>query len=190
MKMKLFFILTLAVSSYATALTANLDASGTSEFIATGKPGFIKIDAKGTGLTGKIKVTDDMVSGDATFPLNTLDSGVSLRDRHLKEEYLQVQKFPNAQLTFNQVMVSKNPEENGYNQKNVPFAGVLTVHGVSHPVNGTIDLSTASGTTQGDAQFGIKISDFGFAEPKFMGMKVNDDVLVKVHLVATKVKAG
>jgi polyisoprenoid-binding protein YceI len=191
MKTRIFLICLFSLTGVgALALTENLDVSGKTEFIATGKPGFIKIDGLGSGLTGSLKVAGNLVSGKATFPLSTLDTGVGLRDRHLKDEFLQVQKFPDAELTLNNVSLDKNPIANGFSQDKVPFTGILKVHGVSHPVNGTIDLSTAVGTTKGDAQFGIKISDFGFPEPKFMGMKVNDDVQVKVHLEATKTKAG
>lgn len=188
MKVNIFLILPFLISSHSLAET--LTVSGKSEFIATGKPGFIKIDGLGTGLTGSFKVVGSMVSGQARFPLNTLDTGVGLRDRHLKEEYLEVQKYPDAQLTFNQVKLAKNPDADGFTQKQVPFDGILTVHGVSHAVNGTIDVSTSAGITNGDAQFGIKISDFGFPEPKFMGMRVNNDVQVKVHLEAKKAKVG
>jgi len=188
MKTKIFLIGLFSLSSLAFA--EDLDVSGRSEFIATGKPGFIKIDGLGSGLKGNLKVTGNLVSGQASFPLNTLDTGVSLRDKHLKDEFLQVQKYPDAELTVNKVSLAKNPTADGFSQDKVPFTGVLKVHGVSHPVNGTIDLNTSAGTTKGDAQFGIKISDFGFPEPKFMGMKVNDDVQVKVHLEAKKTNAG
>lgn len=181
-----FFLL----SSLSSASTETFNVSGKSEFIATGRPAFIKIDGTGTGLTGSLKVTDDLVSGQASFPLSTLDTGISMRDRHMKEEYLEVQKYPDAQLTVNQVKMSKDPSVNGFSQTDVPFEGTLTVHGVSHAVNGTIDVSTSGGIMKGDAKFGIKISDFGFAKPEFMGMTVNNDVKVEVHLQAAKTNAG
>jgi polyisoprenoid-binding protein YceI len=184
MKTKIFLISLFSISALAVAGT--LDVTGKSEFIATGKPGFIKIDGLGSGLKGTLKVTGNLVSGQASFPLNTLDTGVSLRDKHLKDEFLQVEKYPEAQLTVSRVKLEKNPETDGYIQNQVPFDGTLTVHGVSHRVNGTIDVSTSVGVTKGEAQFGIKISDFGFPEPKFMGMKVNDDVQIKVHLEGKK----
>ena len=188
MQATIFLLSLFAISSVSFAET--LDVTGKSEFIATGKPGFIKIDGLGNGLTGSLKVTGKLVSGEASFPLNTLNTGVGLRDKHLKNEFLEVQKYPDAQLTVDKVALNKSPIGDGFVQDKVPFTGVLKVHGVSHPVNGTIDVSTKSGTTIGDAQFGMKISDFGFPEPKFMGMRVNNDVQVKVHLEAKKTKAG
>jgi len=188
MKTKIFLVCLLSLSSVSFAET--LTVSGKSEFIATGKPGFIKIDGLGSGLTGSLKVTGKLVSGEASFPLSTLDTGVGLRDRHLKNEFLHIEKYPEAQLTVDKVALNKSPVVDGFSQAKVPFTGILKVHGVSHPVTGTIDVSTIGGITTGDAQFGIKISDFGFPKPEFLGMTVNDDVKVKVHLEATKTKAG
>lgn len=184
MKAKFLIVGILSLPFISNCWAGQLEISGKSEFIATGKPGFIKIDGVGSGLTGQLQVTGNQVSGQASFPLNALDTGVSLRDKHMKEEYLEVQKYPTAQLTIAKMKFAESPVNNGFNQSQVPFSGVLTVHGVSHPVNGTIDVTSAAGITKGDANFGIKISDFGFPEPKFMGMKVNDDVQVKIHLEA------
>src|SRR5579863_2237042 len=101
MNTKLFFAFFLL--SAATAGAENLNVTGSSEFIATGKPGFIKIDGLGKGLTGRLALTGNEVSGQATFPLATLDTGVGLRDKHMKDEYLEVQKFPEAKLVVAKV---------------------------------------------------------------------------------------
>ncbi len=188
MYLKIALLLIASASSMSRATTLGLDVTGSSEFIATGKPGFVKIDGLGNGLIGKLNVSGTLVSGQMSFPLNALDTGVSLRDKHMKEEYLEVQKFPEAQLSINQVKLAANPVTEGFSQAKVPFEGILEVHGTKHSVNGFIDLKTNSQITSGDAHFAIKISDFGFVEPKFMGMKVNDDVEVKVHIDAKKAK--
>jgi len=190
MKTGFFLICLSSLTMVSTSYGSGYDVSGNAEFIATGKPGFIKIDGLGTGLKGYLSRTGNDVSGEASFPLNTLDTGVSLRDKHMKDEYLQVQKYPEAKLKVDKFKLSGNPEADGYVQNQIPFSGIFTVHGVSHPVTGTIDLGTSGGTSKGEAQFGIKISDYGFLEPKFMGMKVNDDVQVKVRLEVKKAKAG
>ncbi len=189
-KIDLVLFCLLSLSSVGFASSNVLDVTGNSEFIATGKPGFIKIDGLGNGLSGRLELSGNLVSGQMSFPLNSLDTGVSLRDKHMKDEYLEVQKYPEAQLNILGVKLSSDPIKDGYTQKKVPFNGILTVHGVKHAVSGLIDLDTKSGVTKGDATFAIKISDFGFPEPKFMGMKVNDDVQLKIHIEAKKVKAG
>ena len=41
------------------------------------------------------------ISGMAKVDLNKLDSGIELRDEHLKEKYLHTKKFPDAMILIN-----------------------------------------------------------------------------------------
>src|ERR1700722_20264050 len=91
MNIKIFLLCLFSFSSLSVADT--LDVSGKSEFIAVGKPGFIKINGVGSGLKGTVKVIDNLISCLATFPLSSFDTGIAIRDKHLKEEYLEVQKY-------------------------------------------------------------------------------------------------
>jgi polyisoprenoid-binding protein YceI len=131
-------------------------------------------------------VANQTVSGSMVFPLTELNSGVSLRDKHMKEEYLETPKFPEAKLVIKELKLSGNPEKDGFEAKGFTFTGDFTVHGVTKPLTGTIDLKTANGETTGDANFDIKMSQYGFREAKWLGMSVNDDVQVKAHLQAKK----
>src|SRR5438046_2728106 len=91
-----------------TALAAdwNLPVGGKNgevEFLATGRPSALKIrgkikeDAK-DALTGKLQVTGANVTGTAKLALDMLDTGIDLRNKHMKEKYLETGKFPTAEV--------------------------------------------------------------------------------------------
>jgi polyisoprenoid-binding protein YceI len=174
------------VGTTAPAQARKLNVTGDSAFVAVGKPGFIKINGKGTGVTGTLSLAGKNVSGDLTFPVDTLNTGVGLRDKHMKDEFLETQKFPQARLVLKSVQLNGDPTADGFSQKQVPFTGVFTVHGVSRPLTGVIDVATSGGKTTGDAQFTVKMSEYGFREAKYLGMSVNDEVQVRSHIVAAK----
>lgn len=187
---KLAYVVAGIILAVSHAQAGQFTVDGDSEFIAIGKPGFIKINGKGGGLKGFVKVAGTKITGEFKFPLGRLDTGVGLRDDHMKKDYLEVPKYPEAKLVINEVKINGNPEAKGFQQKQVPFNGVMTLHGVSKDVSGTIDLENAGDLAKGLAQFEFKITDFGFVIPKYLGMTVNENVHVKVRIEAKKSKAG
>jgi polyisoprenoid-binding protein YceI len=182
----LFCVFTFIFFSHAHA--SIFQVTGDSEFIATGKPSALKIRGQGSGVTGQLKVEGTKVTGDFNFPLNQFGTGIGLRDKHMKEKYLETGKYPLAHLVIDQVQVSKNIEANGFRQKQVPFSGNLTLHGITHSVSGTMDVSTADSATKGDVQFELKIADYNIQVPKYLGVTVADNVQIIVHAEATKQK--
>lgn len=179
-------LILLSLLVFSSAQASDFNVKGNGEFLATGKPGFIKIHALGGGLTGKVQLVKDAASGNFNFPLGVLDSGVSLRDKHMKDEFLETSKFPEAKLTFKDLKLSGHPESKGYSQKALPFKGQFTVHGVTQPVNGTIDLDGGGELFKGQAEFKIKMSQYKFREPKWLGMSVDDEVQVKAQIDVSK----
>jgi polyisoprenoid-binding protein YceI len=168
------------------AAASRLKVEGQSEFVAVGKPGFIKIHGQGEGLKGELVVAGNKVSGELIFPVGELNTGVGLRDRHMKDEFLEAGKYPEVKLVLKEVALPADPEKNGFKQTQIPFTGTLTVRGISKPLTGTIDLATDAGKTHGDARFEVKMSDFGFRKAEYLGLKVEDAVQVKAHLEAKK----
>src|SRR4051812_34300287 len=74
--------------------------SGTVEFNATGRPSALVINGKGAAPKGKVAVNGTSVTGSANFDLTSLDTGINLRNDHMKNKYLEVSKYPQATLTI------------------------------------------------------------------------------------------
>jgi hypothetical protein len=186
MKLNLLIYLFVAIGS-SLSLGATFSISGNSEFVAVGNPSSLKIHGQGeNGLTGNLKEVNDTIEGDIKFNMDSLTTGVELRDHHMKEKYLETKTFPNASLVINKLKLPPNLQIDGFKSQNQSFVGQLTLHGITHPITGIIDLSTSSGITKGDGEFELKLSDYKIDVPSYLGITVADRVSVKVHLQAKK----
>lgn len=97
--------------------------------------------------------------------LKNVSSGISLRDEHTKNKYLEVSKFPDATLI----------SAKGENGKGT---GVIKIKGIEKPISGTYTIKG----NELAAQFELKLSDFGIKGIKYMGVGVNDIVKVSVNV--------
>jgi polyisoprenoid-binding protein YceI len=171
-----------SLKSSPTQLELRTDA-GHVEFFATGWPSALRIHGKGTGADGTLSVTDGAVSGSIGFDLGSLETGIGLRDRHMKEQYLDVGRYPRAVLTLSR-LETHVPGGSVFGPVSVPFEGTLLLHGVQRPVSGQARISREDERVTGDAVFSIKLADFGIDVPKYLGITVAQKVDVKATFLA------
>lgn len=165
-----------AFASEPSAFSLDLGkGTGSVEFHAVGRPSALKIVGKGLAATGIIKFVKTKSSGAATFDLSTLNTGIDLRDKHMKEKYLEVGKFPKATLTLNSLSVSEN-----FTGEKIPFQGMLMLHGVEQPVSGSASLKKTGNQMTVVADFPVQLDAHGITIPSFAGITVAKEVNVTV----------
>lgn len=174
-------------STVENAKTWTIDSKNSSvEFFAIGNPSMLSIEGKGQGPSGMIKLTRSGPEGTLTLDLSTLDSGIALRDEHLKEKYLEIQKgngtFRNAEVSLTQFSL---PEGESFLKEKVPFTGKLKLHGIERPIEGDVKIEKKGNTLKIDTQFPLKLSDYQIAIPNYAGITVGEEVKVTVHLQGT-----
>jgi polyisoprenoid-binding protein YceI len=153
---------------------------GSSQFLAIGNPSAIRIEGKGDGPEGNLQAKEDgksvVISGALKVDMKSYGTGISLRDRHMKEKYLEVEKFQTATLNLKDIHLAKEDLQKNPETKATFFA-VLDLHGVQKPVQGEVVLkpSTNGGYTV-NAKFPLKLSDFSISVPAFAGITVADQV--------------
>jgi polyisoprenoid-binding protein YceI len=176
--MKYLFLVFFAPSAFAAVqnLTSN---GGAVEFLAIGKPSFIKINGKGSPPTGTLALDGEKVSGKFEFDLTSLDTGMATRNDHMKTKYLEVGKFPKASLEVTSVKSLKGWSLKTPKLDQDSFEGSLTLHGVTKPVSGRFTVSDKGHV---DAKFKLKMTDYNVAIPSFAGVTVTDEVEVTVQL--------
>jgi polyisoprenoid-binding protein YceI len=157
--------------------------SGCVEFFAVGWPSALKIHGKGSGPEGAIEVVGNQIEGSIEFDLNTLETGIELRDRHMKEQYLHTARFPRAVLKLEH-MDAKPLTDSSAGSVSLPFRGVLSLHGVERPVGGEARVSQSGSRVGTVATFEIQLGDFGIEVPKYLGIAVAEKVQVKVAFSA------
>jgi polyisoprenoid-binding protein YceI len=169
----------------APAIQVPLDrGAATVEFVAVGWPSALEIHGKGKGLHGRIAVAGSSAQGRVSFDLQTLDTGIGLRNRHMKEEYLETTRFPQATLTLTRVDVQDLAGQPAFSGRRVPFEGLLELHGVSRPVSGEAQVTRDGSGVKVEAAFGVRTTDFGIRTPSYLGITVAEEVKVKVRFSA------
>lgn len=159
-------------------------ANGSSEFSATGKPAMIKINGKGPGPEGVLTYAGDKISGTVKVDLTKLTTEIDLRDEHMKNKYLEVQKFPMAEITFKEFKLPKAVDAIT-DDVEIAFTGDFTMHGKTKPISGTAKVKKSAKNITGEAEFTIKIMEYLETLPSYAGIKVAEDVKVKIKMSGT-----
>jgi polyisoprenoid-binding protein YceI len=157
---------------------------GSVSFLAVGRPSAIKIRGNGSAPQGDIHVAGKDITGELTFALDSLNTGIDLRDHHMKEKYLQTDKNPTAKFKITKLTLPAPFSESSFKADNIPVEGELTLHGVTQPAKGTATIACNSGNATGHVEFSTNISDYKIEIPNYMGIKVADHVDIQVDLQA------
>lgn len=116
--------------------------------------------------------------GELAVDLKTLDTGIGLRNTHMRDHYLEVGKgdlFERAVLSDIAVKGDAATLTGA-----TTFTGTLLVHGVRKPVSGQVRITRSASDVRVEADFPVHLPDFGIPEPRYLGVGVKDQVHVKV----------
>lgn len=171
-----------SVSAGAAVNLKSPGSEGSVSFLAVGKPSMLKIHGKAEGPQAKITVADSKMNGTADFSMEKLSTGIEMRDKHMKEKYLETASNPKATLTLKNTKVDSDFEKTLSNAGELPFEGTLKLHGKEQPVKGTYTAKNG----KVDAKFQIKLTDYGIEIPTYLGATVAENVDVQVNLPLQK----
>lgn len=108
--------------------------------------------------------------------LNALDTGIGLRNRHMRENYLETDQFPFAQFAGRISDAGREADT----AVHLSIAGEMTIHGVKQPKTAAI-LATRDGSRYHvRGQFPVALPDYKIKVPKLMFMKISDTVQVRL----------
>lgn len=172
----------------SSAQAANYTLSSTPQkgnvsFRAIGKPAFLKIDGKGEGPLGTLQIDGNKMSGEMTFALKTLDTGIELRDEHMKEKYLKVNENPTASLKFSKQELSAPFDISAMQLKGPAIKAILTLNKLSKEVSVDFKSENKGKELLVTSNFSIKLSDFNIEIPEYAGIKVADEVKLEVQSI-------
>ena len=140
-------------------------------------------EAKTKNLSGDVTPASDeqgAARGALKVELQTIETGISVRDRHMKNNYLEVEKGPEfSSATIDDIRVEKL-------EGKTVFTGVLSLHGQKRKVTGAAELQQKDGKVRVQAQFSVKVSEFEIPAPTYLGVGVRDEIQVKVSLLAVR----
>lgn len=160
----------LLIAAMALSAQAKISGSGGSvEFVAVGPAG-LSITGKSTAVTA----SEDGANVAVTVPLANLDTGIALRNSHMRDKYLETGKYPNAVLTVPKAGVGLPSGGAG------DVAGTLSLHGKQKPVTVHYVVKKEGDGYAVSGKLRVNMTEFGIAQPSFAGATVKPDVDVSV----------
>lgn len=164
-------LLVFAMSSPSSAALSNGESKVV--FKATG-PGGLSFEGKSNSANLKENGNSIVVS----VKLDTLVTGIDLRDRHMKEKYLETGKYPTAVLEVDKTKLQL-PTGNAVS---ATVDGRLTLHGVTRPVKVTYHADGDPKRAKVDGTMRINMNEFKIEVPSYLGVTVKPNVEIAVKL--------
>ena len=117
--------------------------------------------------------------------LNSLDTGIGLRNRHMRENYLHTDQFPFTHFT-GKLTTAEMVKEGEYS---VTAEGTMFIHGVEKQltVNGTI-LEVENGYRI-QAKFVAPLTEYNIEVPQLMFFKIDEDMQLELDYFVKQVKS-
>lgn len=140
-------------------------------------PGGFGVDGK----TNQLRIDDDGTTLKITVPLATLDTGIGLRNKHMREKYLQVEKYPDAVLEVPWSGV-KLPGDGQTGEGTAP--GKMTIHGKSKDVKAKYRIIRTGNRYQVTGNVPLNLKDYDIDVPSYLGVTVQPDIDTSVSFTA------
>jgi polyisoprenoid-binding protein YceI len=157
---------------------AALQASQAKVTFSCSGPGGLRIEGTGNELQA-------MDKGDAlvvSVPLQKVSTGMGIRDTHMHDKYLEVQKYPTAQLVVPRAGL-KFPADGASVDASAP--GTLSIHGTSKAVTFHYKAVKKGKAYDVQGDLHVNMNDYGIATPTYLGITVKPpvDIAVTFQLV-------
>lgn len=129
-------------------------------------------------LAGQLSIADSTL--DFYLDLNTIATGITLRDRQMRENFLETEKYPFAEFTgkfYNAVdLSSETPQK-------VFVRGNFTIHGVKKELD-VVATITPKGrnSLQATASWPLKLSDYNIEVPSLLFYRLNETLILTVNV--------
>lgn len=167
-----------------------LSAFGQEYLTKTGEVTFLskaplnEFEGQSKSLNGLINLETNLL--DFYVDLNTIKTGIGLRDSHMRENYLETDRFPFAEFTGKLVqlptliMGAKTP---------VKALGTFKIHGVERQIEVSGSLTQLqNGKIELDATFIVLLSDYNIPLPKLVFYELAQEQQVTIKAILTQKK--
>ena len=124
--------------------------------------------------------------GELRVGLATVDTGIELRNEHLRNGYLELDRGPEFRHAVLSGIALDEPPPDRPGRHETRFSGTLTLHGVRRVVEGEAELRSRNGRLQVEAAFSLSLDEFDIPPPRYLGIGVRDTIEVTVRLEAAR----
>ncbi|MDI1321111.1 MAG: YceI family protein [Algoriphagus sp.] len=143
-----------------------------------------EFEGKSSFLNGLINLDKNLL--DFFIDLNTLKTGISLRDSHMRENYFETDQYPFAEFTGK---IAQAPKLVVGERTSVKALGAFKMHGVERQIEVTGFLTKLqNGKIELSADFTIKLSDYKISIPSLIFYELAEEQKVTIKATLTEKK--
>lgn len=127
---------------------------------------------------------DNLIGSTLYFEVEagTFDTGIGLRNRHMREDYLHTNKYPLTHFT-GKISEFKKLSDTEYD---VSTTGKLFIHGVTRDVTIKGKIYKLQNGFKLKSDFSVKLSDYKIKVPKFMFVRISEDIKLQLDFIVKK----
>lgn len=174
MKHIIYLFLVLFLSTVQAIGQEFLTEDGSVVFLS--KAALNEFEGKSNKLHGLVDLDKNLL--DFYIDLNTLKTGIGLRDRHMRENYLETSKFPYAEFTGK---IAEGPELKQGESRNVTAKGKFKIHGVEREIEVPGKIKRLNDNSlELEAEFKVLLGDYKIDIPKVMFYELSEEQTVTI----------
>jgi len=178
-------VLTFWIFSFATEYHVDKSRSNLVKFISDAPVEDIE------GVTGDIdgymfwEDSDTLGTSEIYFEvdLNTVDTGIGLRNRHMRENYLETDKYPTTY--FKGKLIRKTHEQTG--NLSVTAEGIMFIHGIEQNKSIQANLIPEEDGFRIKTSFSVAWPDYDIEVPQLMFLKINENIQLELDFYLKKI---
>lgn len=195
-------LLTLAAGAYAQSTSKTFYANDDKKkdvVMFTSQAPLETIVGKTAEIVGMVDVDPANVStAKARFEVDlaTLKTGIDMRDTHMREQYLEVAKYPKAIFELTKVLKSSQNTLDDSKPVDLTVEGNFTVHGVTKAITIPMKVTyfkeseSTKSRLPGDiihvqAKWDLLLSEYSINRPQFIILKLDDKQAIDIDVFAS-----
>lgn len=177
---RLFFLLLFPVLVSAVELNVDKSAANSVTFISDAP--LEAFEGVTENIDGYVAWHGDEMTDSSEFyfevDLNSLDTGIGLRNRHMRESYLETDAYRFASYSGRISHVEKDSS----GSLKITAVGTFNLHGVEKSLDLSVLAKKGADAFIVESHFVISLTDFDIKVPKLMFMKVDENMAVSVKV--------
>jgi len=149
---------------------------GYAEFVSNAP--LLEFKGKSDHLHGLIDLDQNLV--DFYIDLSTLDTGINLRNRHMRDSYLETDRCPFGEFTGE---LTSDFDPDLHEEQDVTVKGTFKMHCISHEkeISGTIYPSDDG--LKVDASWSVLLDDYDIDRPRVVFYELADEQKVNISIL-------
>lgn len=149
---------------------------GYTEFIS--RAPLLEFKGKSNHLHGLVDLDKNLI--DFYLDLNTIDTGIELRNRHMRDSYLRTDQCPFAEFR-GELLTPFDPDQNQPQQ--VRTKGVFQVNCNERETEITGTLHPTESGLRLEAQFKIELSDYSIEKPRVIFYELAEEQVINLSIL-------